>query len=365
MSSKSSDPNDQNNRITGRSRGKQAGRIAPVADAAGESVRAGTDSDAMPGAEVIATVQERLRSWFRIHGRDLPWRKTRDPYHILVAEIMLQQTQVERVLPYYAAFLERFPTLQALAQASPADVIRLWGGLGYNRRAVNLQRVAQHIVQQHGGHFPCTVEELRRLPGIGPYTAGAIACFAFEQAVPFLDTNIRRVLHRVFVGPDVPRPRVSEATLVCIAARAVPPDAAWEWNQAVMEFGAVHCTARKPTCSVCPVQTYCQAFPAILTVLQTVPTGARKTEPAPFVGSTRWYRGRILAALRAAPPAEGLSLRAIGQQIREDFTDRDLPWLRDLVEGLARDGLAVAEDSPTYDASPPDPSSQRIRLPGN
>ncbi|MER3486138.1 MAG: hypothetical protein C4345_09380, partial [Chloroflexota bacterium] len=121
MSSKSSDPNDQNNRITGRSRGKQAGRIAPVADAAGESVRAGTDSDAMPGAEVIATVQERLRSWFRIHGRDLPWRKTRDPYHILVAEIMLQQTQVERVLPYYAAFLERFPTLQALAQASPAD----------------------------------------------------------------------------------------------------------------------------------------------------------------------------------------------------------------------------------------------------
>jgi A/G-specific adenine glycosylase len=279
---------------------------------------------------------------------------------------MLQQTQVERVLPYYAAFLKRFPTIQALAEAPTAVVIRLWGGLGYNRRAVNLQRAAQQIVQQHGGRFPSTVEELRRLPGIGPYTAGAIACFAFEQAVPFLDTNIRRVLHRVFAGPEVPRSLVSEATLARIAARAIPPGAAWEWNQAVMEFGAVHCTARKPACSVCPVQAQCQAFPAILTALQAVPAGARKKEPAPFVGSTRWYRGRILAALRAAPPSEGLSLRAIGQQIREDFTDRDLPWLKELVDGLARDGLAtVAEDSPAYDAPSPDPSSQRIRLPGN
>ncbi|GIW03923.1 MAG: hypothetical protein KatS3mg059_0543 [Thermomicrobiales bacterium] len=279
MSSKSSGPNGQNNHATARSRGKQAGRIAPVPNTAGESVRSRTDDDAVPGAEVIATVQERIRSWFRIHGRDLPWRRTRDPYHILVAEIMLQQTQVERVLPYYAAFLERFPTIQALAQASPAEVIRLWGGLGYNRRAVNLQRAAQHIVQQHGGRFPCTVDALRRLPGIGPYTAGAIACFAFEQAVPFLDTNIRRVLHRVFAGPEVPRPLVSEATLAHIAARAVPPDAAWEWNQAVMEFGAVHCTARKPACSVCPVQAHCQAFPAILTALQAGSTSMLQEGP--------------------------------------------------------------------------------------
>ncbi len=313
---------------------------------------------------MVTAVQERLRSWFRRHGRDLPWRKTRDPYHILVAEVMLQQTQVDRVLPYYTAFLERFPTLQALAEASPAEVIRLWAGLGYNRRAVNLQRVAQRIVQQHGGRFPRSVEELRTLPGIGAYTAGAIACFAFEHDVAFLDTNIRRVLHRIFIGPDVPHPRASDRALSQLAAQVVPQGGGWEWNQAVMEFGAVHCTARKPACSVCPVQAHCRAFPAILTAIQEHSATFRARDATPFAGSSRWYRGRILAALRDAPPDQGLTLADIGQQVREGFTDADLPWLQELVSGLARDGLAIIAEEPAhYDTTPSDPSRRRVRLP--
>jgi len=278
---------------------------------------------------------------------------------------MLQQTQVDRVLPYYAAFLERFPTLQALAEAPPAEVIRLWAGLGYNRRAINLQRVAQRIVEQHEGQFPRSVDELRKLPGIGAYTAGAIACFAFEQDVAFLDTNIRRVLHRIFAGPDVPTTRVSDRTLSQLAGKLVPQGGGWEWNQAVMEFGAVHCTARKPACSVCPVQAHCRAFPAILTAIQEHTATPRAKNASPFAGSSRWYRGRILAALRDAPPDQGLTLADIGQRVREGFTSRDLPWLQELVSGLARDGLAtIAEDPVVYDAASSDPSQRRIRLPG-
>lgn len=360
MSSRSSDRSVLNN---------QSGQPASSRQSAGHGTGRGysgpVDSvECALEADRVAAVQERLRSWFRVHGRDLPWRKTRDPYHILVAEVMLQQTQVDRVLPYYAAFLERFPTLQALAEAPPAEVIRLWAGLGYNRRAVNLQRVAQRIVEQHGGQFPRSIEELRKLPGIGAYTAGAIACFAFEHDVAFLDTNIRRVLHRLFIGPDVPTTRVSARMLSHLAAQVVPQGGGWEWNQAVMEFGAVHCTARKPACSLCPVQAHCRAFPAILTAVQQHTATRRATGATPFVGSSRWYRGRILAALRAAPPDQGLTLADIGQQIREGFSDRDLPWLQQLVGGLARDGLAtIAEESPAYDAAPPDPRQRRVRLP--
>lgn len=137
-------------------------------------------------------LQTALLTWFAENARDLPWRRTRDPYRVLVSEVMLQQTQVDRVIPKYEAFLAAFPTVEALAAAPTAEVIRLWAGLGYNRRAVNLQRAARAVVEERGGLFPHEVEELLRLPGIGPYTAGAVACFAFEQDVAFVDTNIRR-----------------------------------------------------------------------------------------------------------------------------------------------------------------------------
>ena len=192
--------------------------------------------------ESLAVVRGALLDWFAGHGRDLPWRHTRDPYKVMVSEIMLQQTQVDRVMPKYQAFLEIFPGLAALAAAPTAEVIRAWTGLGYNRRAVNMQRAARAVLDVHNGQFPRDMAELLKLPGIGPYTAGAIACFAFEQDVAFMDTNIRRVVQRLFAGPEESAP-TGEARLLQIAREAVPPGQGWFWNQAIMELGALICTA--------------------------------------------------------------------------------------------------------------------------
>jgi A/G-specific adenine glycosylase len=313
----------------------------------------------------VAEVRSALLAWFAVNRRDLPWRRSRDPFRILVSEVMLQQTQVDRVLPYYDAFLTRFPDARALAAAPTADVIKAWAGLGYNRRAVNLQRTAQYVVDNLGGEFPSDVDALRRLPGIGPYTAGAIACFAFERDVAFVDTNIRRVLHRVFAGVDVPRPTASDREIVAIAEAAVPPGDGWTWNQALMEFGALQCTARKPACVICPLQSMCHAFPAVLSALGELPRGVRLKREAPFAGSNRFYRGRVLAALRDHTEAS-IAMAELGKRVRDGFTTDDLPWLYDVVQGLERDGLAlVAEDSPAYDVGSSDRpiGSQRVRLP--
>lgn len=320
----------------------------------------------------VAAVRVGLLAWFDANRRDLPWRRTRDPYAILVSEVMLQQTQVDRVLPYYAAFLDRFPTLSALAAAPTSAVIRAWSGLGYNRRAVNLQRTAQHVVREFRGAFPHTLDALRQLPGIGPYTAGAIACFAFEQDVVFVDTNMRRVLHRLFVGVDVPQVVVPDRDLLQIAERVLPPGQGWSWNQALIEFGAIQCTARKPACVVCPFQANCEAYPAIQTVIAMLPRASRAKAEIPFERSNRFYRGRIVAALRDLPTnttTTGIDLETLGRRVRDDFSDADVPWLYDLVRDLTRDGLArAAEDSPPYDAtggaeSPPDPKQIRVTLP--
>jgi A/G-specific adenine glycosylase len=313
----------------------------------------------------IDTVRAALLTWFAANRRDLPWRHSRDPYRILVSEVMLQQTQVDRVLPYYQAFLERFPDAEALAAAPTAEVIRLWAGLGYNRRAVNLQRTAQYVVEHLGGVFPSDVESLKKLPGIGPYTAGAIACFAFEQDVAFVDTNIRRVLHRIFVGVDVPAPTASERAIVAIGEAAVPSGNGWMWNQAIMEFGALQCTARKPACVICPMQSVCRAFPTILSALGELPRGVRLKREAPFTGSNRFYRGRVLDALREHS-SDGISMTELGARVRDNFGESDLPWLYEVVQGLQRDGLAmVAEDTPTYDVDEDEPplGDQRVKLP--
>ncbi|MGH2531191.1 MAG: A/G-specific adenine glycosylase [Thermomicrobiales bacterium] len=313
--------------------------------------------------ESIPPVRERLLAWFRANRRDLPWRHTRDPYRVLVSEIMLQQTQVDRVTPYYHAFLERFPTVEALAAAPTAEVIRAWAGLGYNRRAVNLQRTAKYVVDHLGGVFPSTIEELKTLPGIGPYTAGAVACFAFEHDVGFVDTNIRRVLHRVFFGVDVPTPAANEAQIAAIADAVVPPSNGWEWGQALIEFGALQCTARKPACVICPLQVDCAAFPAIQTALAELPKGVRLKREAPYDGSNRFYRGRVIAALRDHALDDPVPLRTLGPYVRDDFSEEHLPWLNSVVEGLSKDGLAlVAEDSPVYDADL-DVGSRRVKLP--
>lgn len=202
--------------------------------------------------------RRRLLRWFRRHGRDLPWRRTRDPYAILVSEFMLQQTQVTRVASYWPRFLDRFPTVAALADARPAAVRESWDGLGYYRRAANLHRLARAVVDDHGGEVPSEPEALRRLPGVGRYTAGAVASFAFERAEPAVDTNVARVLRRAFH----PRARgaAGERRLWATAASLHTRNgrSAWAFNQAIMELGALVCTARVAKCEVCPVRRACK-----------------------------------------------------------------------------------------------------------
>ena len=280
-------------------------------------------------------------SWFNEAARDLPWRRVRDPYCILVAEVMLQQTQVDRVLPKYEAFVERFPTLQALAEAPTADVIRMWSGLGYNRRAVNLQRAAREIIERHSGIFPRDVATLITLPGVGPYTAGAVACFAFEQDVAFMDTNIRRVLRRVFTDPSEP---VSERALLRLAHAALPNGRGWAWNQALMELGSLICTAEAPACWRCPLRDLCRDYAVRRESdehLAATPVRKRIAErrERSFVGSNRYFRGRIIEALRALPPGTALPLNDLGPQVRSEYTPGDEAWLTTLIRGLERDGL--------------------------
>lgn len=201
--------------------------------------------------------RRRLLRWFRRHGRDLPWRRTRDPYHIIVSEFMLQQTQVSRVEAYYHRFLERYPTIESLATAPAATVRESWDGLGYYRRAANLHRLAQQVLRERAGVIPADPVELRRLPGVGRYTAGAVASFAFERPAPAVDTNVTRVLRRAF-HPRTPVKRV--AGRVWQTAEQIVPrqgKAAWAFNQAIMELGALVCTARIARCGVCPVRLAC------------------------------------------------------------------------------------------------------------
>ncbi len=203
--------------------------------------------------------KRRLLRWFREHGRDLPWRRTRDPYRVLVSEFMLQQTQVARVREYYPRFLDRFPSLRALARARPIEVRTAWQGLGYYRRARHLHRLARTVVAEHDAEVPRDPALLRRLPGVGSYTAGAVASFAYERRVPAVDTNVQRVLGRVF-RLAAPADAAARRRLWRLAADLLPARrrAAWEFNQALMDLGARVCTARRPRCPACPVRTACR-----------------------------------------------------------------------------------------------------------
>ncbi len=292
---------------------------------------------------IFHEIHEALLNWFNEAARDLPWRRVRDPYRILVAEVMLQQTQVDRVLPKYEAFIERFPTLQALAEAPTADVIRMWAGLGYNRRAVNLQRTVRQVIEQYGGVFPHDVATLVTLPGIGPYTAGAIACFAFEQDVAFIDTNIRRVIRRVFTDPVE---QVGERALLALAHAALPAGRSWAWNQALMELGSLICTADAPACWRCPLRDQCRDYAARRTSDEHLPTIPVRKQIAerrerPFIGSNRYFRGRVVEILRSLPPGTSLTLNDMGPQVRPEYTPDDEAWLTALIRGLERDGLVV------------------------
>lgn len=199
-----------------------------------------------------------LLAWYERAGRTLPWRRTRDPYRVLVSEFMLQQTPVGRVTAYYPRFLARFPDLQTLARARPRAVREAWDGLGYYARARNLHALARELTRRPDARLPRDPAELITLPGVGRYTAGAIASFAYEQAVPAVDTNVARVIRRAF-APRLGKTPRDLGRVWAIAHALVPPDGkrAWSFNQAIMELGALVCTARKPKCRECPVRAVC------------------------------------------------------------------------------------------------------------
>src|SRR5436305_11516303 len=191
-----------------------------------------------PAPEQVVRVHSSLLRWYAAEQRNLPWRSTQDAYAILVSEIMLQQTQVERVLPKYQQFLAAFPTLADLAVASTAEVISVWVPLGYNRRAVSLQSIARQVMAEYEGRIPESIDELLKLKGVGRYTAGAIACFAYRKQVATVDTNIRRVLHRIFLGLEHPEPKVNDAQMIILAVQVHTDKIAYDWNLALMDMGA-------------------------------------------------------------------------------------------------------------------------------
>jgi A/G-specific adenine glycosylase len=202
-----------------------------------------------------------LLAWYDEYGRDLPWRQTSDPYHILVSEIMLQQTQVDRVIPKYHEFLEKYPDVHTLADAETDDVKETWKPLGYNIRPVRLQMIAREVQAEYGGQIPDTPETLQQLKGIGKYTAGAVSCFGYNKAVPLVDTNVDRLLQRVFYGQNTSENTKESKQIWELAAQLVPQQQAFDYNQALMDFGALMCTARKPLCLLCPMHAFCLAYP--------------------------------------------------------------------------------------------------------
>ena len=280
-------------------------------------------------------MQAAVLNWYAAHGRDLAFRRTTDPWAILVSEVMAQQTQAARAAEHWIRFMAEFPTPTALAAVSPAAVIRAWRGLGYNRRAVALRAAALKIVEAHEGRVPDSLEALEALSGIGPYTARAVLAFAFDRPVAPLDTNVRRVLDRA-LGPLPSASRARQAA----ADEAVPATAAAAWSHALMDIGATICLAREPRCDACPIQRACRARTAAAArkdvAVGPAPSRRRPGPPgqpdAAFPATKRWLRGRIVDQLRDAPDGAWVTFdRSIGEH--------SVGKVGVALDGLARDQL--------------------------
>ncbi len=257
--------------------------------------------------------QQLLLEWYHKNKRDLPWRKTTDPYAILVSEVMLQQTQVDRVIPKYNAFLQRFPTLQSLAGASAGDVLGAWSGLGFNRRALHLLNIAKTTPQ-----IPTTPESLRQLKGIGEYTSRAVASFAYNYPAAVVDINVKRVYTRIFGSCDIDD----------IAQEMLPQDSRM-WNNAIMDFGAMICIAENPLCFSCPFSTPCHAFseakdPTRIAIIAAPPQSK-------FIGSRRYYRGQLLKLLKEKREVE---IKDVQTQWKKKEK-----WIHELITEMAKEGL--------------------------
>lgn len=260
-----------------------------------------------PHEDELRSFRHLVLDWFEENQRDLPWRNTRDPYRVLVSEVMLQQTQVSRVLPKYTEFIEHFPSVAALGAASTGEVLRAWKGLGYNRRAMYLRQTAEAIQLEYRGIFPERISDLERLPGIGRYTARAIACFAFEAHVAIVETNVRRAIDW-FVDPAL-KTALPQAALEHLAMRLLPPNVAWQWNQAMIDFGALYVPTR--------------------------PRNSDRPRPAQrFEDTDRFWRGRIVDVLRVAEGA--LPFEAMLEQLPYRPDERRV---RKLLTALSDEGL--------------------------
>jgi A/G-specific adenine glycosylase len=275
-------------------------------------------------------------AWYDDGGRALAFRTTRDPYGILVSEVMAQQTQVSRVVEAWPRFLERFPTVDALAAATPAEVVRAWQGMGYDRRALNLRRAALVIRDEHGGRVPDDVEALDRLPGIGPYTARAVAAIAFGRAVGAVDTNVRRVLTRSLAGREAD---ATSTTWIQEAADASVDEARpGDWTHAVMDIGATRCRPARPRCDSCPLAAWCRWASESPDARDAANMPRRRpagSEPA-FTSTARWLRGRIVDRLRAAEDGDWVAVDA-------PIGEHDSAAVGRALRALERDGLVELE----------------------
>ncbi len=292
-------------------------------------------------------LQKRLLSWYAKYGRaNLPWRVARNPYYTVVSEFMLQQTQVDRVVPIFGTFISRFPNFAALAKGPRSEVVRYWKGLGYNTRAVRLKALADAVVSKFEGEMPSDEKALLELPGVGPYTVAAIRAFAFDYDAAASDTNVRRIVHRVHFGIEYPV-KANTKELERVARQLVPKGEAHDWNSAMMDLGALVCTARAPRCSACPLQTLCIAAPIDAARLERLreefakPTGAK--EPVPFEATARFARGRIVDRLRELPPGERISLLQLEREIVGVVPPKVGERFDELLVALEKDGI-VARD---------------------
>ena len=278
--------------------------------------------------ETVAAVQTALIEWYEADHRAYPWRETEDPYEILVSEIMSQQTQLDRVVDAWSDFLDEWPTAESLADASRGDVVSFWSShsLGYNNRAKYLHEAANQIQTEYDGEFPQTPDELQELMGVGPYTANAVASFAFNNGDAVVDTNVKRVLYRAFDVPD------DDAAFKTAAQELLPEGRSRVWNNAIMELGGVACE-KTPNCDTagCPWREWCSAYESGDFTAPDVPT-----QPS-FEGSRRQFRGRVI---RTLGEYDELPLGELGPRVRVDYggeTGRE--WLAGLVSDLADDGL--------------------------
>ncbi len=324
----------------------------------------------------ISLLHTLLFAWFQKHGRVLPWREksrpgnknqltvrdqhlasyftkkwNRDPYKVVISELMLQQTQVDRVLPKFELFLERWPTVKNLAQASRKDVMIAWQGLGYNRRARFLHEMAQTIVKQFDGKFPMQEKDLLKLPGIGKYTARAVRAFAYGEDVGVIDTNIQRIYSRVFFGTEYAQLKQNKYLCKALEAsvdQSVPKGQGDPWNQALMDFGALICTAKSPKCEQCPVQTLCRANKNAMKqnktyakLLKSQPRPLSHVSKIPFKNTDRYFRGRIVDALRESP----LHMQKLRDHIEHNHGLTDKKRFGVIIEQLMIDKLITIRGS--------------------